>query len=929
MGDVSMNGSLEPHPPLAAQSSDLARLEMETNSGPKKLKGIDSIEDQEAVELFSRVRSKENEIMNLREQIALASIKESQLLNDKHSLERKFSELRLALDEKQNEAITSASNELARRKGDLEEHLRLINELKIAEDERYIFMSSLLGLLAEYGVWPRVTNASALTNSIKHLHDQLQMKIKNLHDRVEELNAMAGNQTGNGSHRIENHGHGHVGQLPNNSMGVGGSSVSNHYGNGHYTGAADLPQYMRANDGQQTGSLMLDRETYQSPDIFNHPKPASNNDRGFAGSEVDDIFDRSGIKMGSEEMVNDQFYHSHQSNDRTGSLTSEGEGPGIENFQIIGEAKPGGKLLGCGFCVRGTSLCMFQWVRHYPDGTRQYIEGATNPEYVVTADDVDKVIAVECIPMDDHGRQGDLVRLFANDQNKITCDPDMQLEIDTHISNGQATFNVLMLIDSSENWETATLFVRRSSFQVKVYRTQAVVIAEKFSRDLAIKVPNGLSSQFVLTCADGSSHFFSTNNDVRCGVLHTSKNILHQPNLDGNTKSSPSSYVNDGKSFIGLLQIFTGFEAIFPAEMASPSAVSPSGSFAPYDAYNKDCSQGICSIYCPQWCYLFFPPPPPLGGDDDGSSGTAFSPLIIAIIGVLGSAFLLVSYYTIVTRYCRRRGSRDSHTEFEAHRDEVHQDQWQVANAAGGLDESLIKSITVFKYRKSDKLVDGTECAVCLSEFQEEENLRLLPKCCHAFHPPCIDTWLKSQSNCPLCRSNVHPYAPVSPFPAPNPQTTSSAVNVSSLEVHRENDLVFVVEDQQRDLVSVSLAGHDFEDNLPKDTLLANIEMGNSEDRNRVNDGDDDQEATQQFRRSVSLGTFSHRQGNLLVADILRIGEDNCSSDHLEGISRSGIEIKSSKVIQDGQRSSREGDMVVAISPDAMRRSFSTGKIHF
>lgn len=31
--------------------------------------------------------------------------------------------------------------------------------------------------------------------------------------------------------------------------------------------------------------------------------------------------------------------------------------------------------------------------------------GATNPEYIVTADDVDKIIAVECIPMDDQGHQ--------------------------------------------------------------------------------------------------------------------------------------------------------------------------------------------------------------------------------------------------------------------------------------------------------------------------------------------------------------------------------------------------------------------------------------------------------------------------------------------------------------------------------------------
>ncbi|KAL3516704.1 hypothetical protein ACH5RR_023606 [Cinchona calisaya] len=50
-----------------------------------------------------------------------------------------------------------------------------------------------------------------------------------------------------------------------------------------------------------------------------------------------------------------------------------------------------------------------------------FLGGATNPEYIVTADGVNKVIAVECIPMDDHGCQGDIVRLFANDQNKITC----------------------------------------------------------------------------------------------------------------------------------------------------------------------------------------------------------------------------------------------------------------------------------------------------------------------------------------------------------------------------------------------------------------------------------------------------------------------------------------------------------------------------
>lgn len=47
---------------------------------------------------------------------------------------------------------------------------------------------------------------------------------------------------------------------------------------------------------------------------------------------------------------------------------------------------------------------------------------------------------------------------------------------------------------------------------------------------------------------------------------------------------------------------------------------------------------------------------------------------------------------------------------------------------------------------------EGLECAVCLTPFEDTEILRLLPKCKHAFHLECVDTWLVSHSTCPLCR---------------------------------------------------------------------------------------------------------------------------------------------------------------------------------
>ncbi|XP_018463272.2 RING-H2 finger protein ATL54 [Raphanus sativus] len=72
-----------------------------------------------------------------------------------------------------------------------------------------------------------------------------------------------------------------------------------------------------------------------------------------------------------------------------------------------------------------------------------------------------------------------------------------------------------------------------------------------------------------------------------------------------------------------------------------------------------------------------------------------------------------------------------------------------------GLNPTVISSIKVCKYSKQDGVVEGTDCSVCLSEFEEEETLRLLPKCRHAFHVPCIDTWLRSHTNCPVCRAPV------------------------------------------------------------------------------------------------------------------------------------------------------------------------------
>ncbi|KAF9193408.1 hypothetical protein BGZ50_007480 [Haplosporangium sp. Z 11] len=55
--------------------------------------------------------------------------------------------------------------------------------------------------------------------------------------------------------------------------------------------------------------------------------------------------------------------------------------------------------------------------------------------------------------------------------------------------------------------------------------------------------------------------------------------------------------------------------------------------------------------------------------------------------------------------------------------------------------------------RNVTTLGDGTKCLVCMSEYEEGEDMRAL-KCHHGFHQECIDKWLTTGANkCPVCRA--------------------------------------------------------------------------------------------------------------------------------------------------------------------------------
>ncbi|KAM5547033.1 RING-H2 finger protein ATL8-like [Rosa sericea] len=81
----------------------------------------------------------------------------------------------------------------------------------------------------------------------------------------------------------------------------------------------------------------------------------------------------------------------------------------------------------------------------------------------------------------------------------------------------------------------------------------------------------------------------------------------------------------------------------------------------------------------------------------------------------------------------------------------------QASSAANkGLKKKVLQQLPKFIYGDGAPSAPppkmGSECAICLGEFAEGDEIRVLPQCGHVFHVGCIDTWLGSHSSCPSCR---------------------------------------------------------------------------------------------------------------------------------------------------------------------------------
>ncbi|KAF8018147.1 hypothetical protein BT93_H3137 [Corymbia citriodora subsp. variegata] len=168
------------------------------------------------------------------------------------------------------------------------------------------------------------------------------------------------------------------------------------------------------------------------------------------------------------------------------------------------------------------------------------------------------------------------------------------------------------------------------------------------------------------------------------------------------------------------------------------------------------------------------------GGDSSSSTGLgAFNPSIgVAMVVIIAVLFLLGSFSAYVL-HCSPAPEGSISRAVRSLR--------RLGAPPRGLDPGVVETFPTVVYSavKGNKIGEASlECAVCLNDFEDDDTLRLIPKCDHAFHPDCIGEWLASHTTCPVCRADLEPQ----PADDPESQQPEEGAEPPSVEAPAEAD---------------------------------------------------------------------------------------------------------------------------------------------
>ncbi|XP_020579506.1 uncharacterized protein LOC110024098 isoform X2 [Phalaenopsis equestris] len=517
-------------------------------------------------DLIIKVREHEEEISLLRKHLADYSMKDAQMRNEKYVLEKRIAYMRMAFDQQQQDLVDAASKSLSYRQDIIEENIHLTYALQAAQQEKTTFVSSLVPLLSEYGLQPSILDAQSIVSNLKVLFRHLQEKLiiteqEKLKDSQYQLTPWHLEPTNDRNLPPLSPSHPLGASLVTSSKGLEivpqptfshaqspGFSPADRTRSKDWEGLGNYNQHAipsstttkNVDHNNLEGNILsVNRNVAQDmpahlnkgyPQVVHFGGESRNQNPSFkelARSNETDDSEATNVHQGREHVVtwapaNSPYLSSGLDDpnssypylppvleEPSSSFSEAAEDdplPAIEGLQISGEAFPGRELQAGGYSINGTTSCNFEWVRYLEDGSVNYIEGAKQPKYLVTADDVDSYLAIEVHPLDDRKRKGELVKVFANEQRKITCDPVMQEQIEKTLSAGHASYEVALSARYLDIWEQAVLAIKREGYSIKCNGPRGVVVTEKFLPTTTITIPCGHVTEFSIQCSNGAEY---------------------------------------------------------------------------------------------------------------------------------------------------------------------------------------------------------------------------------------------------------------------------------------------------------------------------------------------------------------------------------------------------------------------------------------
>jgi len=263
---------------------------------------------------------------------------------------------------------------------------------------------------------------------------------------------------------------------------------------------------------------------------------------------------------------------------------------------------------------------------------------------------------------------------------------------------------------------------------------------------------------------------------------------------------------------------------------------------------------------------LLSPPPPPAAAAASTDAGfqSRISPSVLLIILILAVIFFISGLLHLLVRFLLRPAPRDAGDAYggDANATAFQGQLQQLFHLHdAGVDQSFIDALPVFLYGAvvGGGGKDPFDCAVCLCEFEDDDRLRLLPKCSHAFHVDCIDTWLLSHSTCPLCRRSL--LADFSPCgggcsPLVFVLESGSEGSVSDrLDAASSARLSFVMEQEEAGQDRKHAAAEAAE---KKDEVVVPVKLGKFRSQATEGAGGSAHHGSQDVRRCFSMGTYEY-----------------------------------------------------------------------